>query len=192
MKDGSALRSDDAAAPNKKQPEVFRKLTRIHGLLFGLYRNPESVAKWLSHPNAAFNGGETPLWHMLRSAAGIDAVLAHIEGITDEAESGTTTGIGAGSAATGANTPSPVSPAPQGEVERKLYVATMNDGLFIIDQMPSPAPIDHTFPDRHKDTNVIAKMIGNDQEALKMAQAFVAAWNDRSALTRLRALGEQK
>lgn len=60
-------------------------------------------------------------------------------------------------------------------MSRELYVGTMNDALFLIDQPPRPAPIDYAFPERHQDLNVIAKMTGNDCEAQALAHQFVAA-----------------
>ncbi len=54
-----------------------------------------------------------------------------------------------------------------------LYVGTMNDGIFIIDQPPRPAPVDHVAP--IQDVGVIAKMVENDEAATKLAKQFAAA-----------------
>lgn len=55
----------------------------------------------------------------------------------------------------------------------RLYVAAMNDGLFIIDQPPRPAPVDYTNPHTAPDTNCIAAL-GADRA---LADKLVAAWN---------------
>jgi len=55
----------------------------------------------------------------------------------------------------------------------KWYIGTMNDGLFIIDQPPQPAPIDYACGIDH-DVNVIAAM-GNDRIR---TEAIVAAHNE--------------
>lgn len=54
----------------------------------------------------------------------------------------------------------------------KWYIGTMNDGLFIIDQPPQPAPVDYACAIDH-DVNVIAAM-GNDKVR---AEAIVEAHN---------------
>lgn len=57
---------------------------------------------------------------------------------------------------------------------RKLYVATKNDGLFIIDQPPRMSNDDVTdIPD----VNVIAKITGNSAGHQEVAEKMVSAYN---------------
>lgn len=62
------------------------------------------------------------------------------------------------------------------------FVGAMNDALFIIDQQPSPAPIDHVFPERHKDAVVIAKLDPGTVQAVHDSSLLVAAVNALPAL----------
>lgn len=57
---------------------------------------------------------------------------------------------------------------------KKLYVGTLNDALFIIDQPPRPSN-DTINPDLH--VNVIAKMADNSPEAQAVAEKMVSAFN---------------
>ena len=63
--------------------------------------------------------------------------------------------------------------ASRGNVGKRWYVGAMNDGLFIIDQPPSPAPLDHVNPDRHKDAMVIA-WSGSREDADRIVDAHNA------------------
>jgi hypothetical protein len=56
------------------------------------------------------------------------------------------------------------------------YVGAMNDGLFIIDQPPSPAPVDHVSPERHKDATILARI-----ERREDADRIVATLNSYAA-----------
>jgi hypothetical protein len=67
----------------------------------------------------------------------------------------------------------------------KWYIGTMNDGLFIIDQPPQPAPVDYACGMNH-DVNVIAAM-GNDRVR---AEAIVAAHNEAVANARASSIEE--
>jgi len=64
------------------------------------------------------------------------------------------------------------------------YIGTMNDGLFIIDQPPQPAPVDYTCGMNH-DLNVIAAM-GNDKAR---TEAIVAAHNEAIRTLKMEQLG---
>lgn len=61
-----------------------------------------------------------------------------------------------------------------------LHVGTMNDGLFIIDRAPRPAPND--FGPANGPTAVIATMTNNDRAASSLAHQFVAAADLLAAL----------
>lgn len=61
------------------------------------------------------------------------------------------------------------------ETKRMLYVGTMNDGLFIIDQPPHPAPNDAPPHVDEKPAGVVAKMVENSREAGALAQLFAAS-----------------
>lgn len=60
---------------------------------------------------------------------------------------------------------------------KKLYIGSMNDGIFIIDQPPRPSHDDGPGVPGGPTPNVIAKMTDNDKEAHRMAKMFVAAFN---------------
>lgn len=59
-------------------------------------------------------------------------------------------------------------------MNEKWYVGAMNDGLFVIDQPPSPSGTD-VPPGEWRDVQVIAKVTGNDAEAMKRASKLAAA-----------------
>lgn len=54
-----------------------------------------------------------------------------------------------------------------------LYVGAMNDGVFIIDKPPRPAPTDHVG--NHSDVHVVAKMVDSDAAAINLARKFAAS-----------------
>lgn len=58
---------------------------------------------------------------------------------------------------------------------KKLYLGTQNDGLYIIDQPPSPAPCD--YPNHDVGGNVFAKICGASREDQAIAERMVAAYN---------------
>jgi hypothetical protein len=58
----------------------------------------------------------------------------------------------------------------------KWYVATMNDGIFIINTKPHPAPVDYVNPNAPEPTMVISMRSGS-REAEELAQQIVNAHN---------------
>lgn len=59
-----------------------RTLTRIDGLLYGLYMNDEGVRKWLTHNVEEL--GSSPIYYMLRgNLRHLDTVADYIQGLTD-------------------------------------------------------------------------------------------------------------
>lgn len=54
------------------------------------------------------------------------------------------------------------------------FVGAMNDGLFIIDEPPRPAPVDFINPNAGQNTRVIAKLPENDRRADKEAAVLAA------------------
>ena len=59
---------------------------------------------------------------------------------------------------------------------KKWYLAAMNDGLFIVDVMPAPAPVDHVNPSRPIPSLVIP-LHHNDRITQETAGRIVAAHN---------------
>lgn len=57
---------------------------------------------------------------------------------------------------------------------KRLYLATLNDGLFIIDQPPRPS---HDTKADVPDVNVIAKITGNSAGHQEVAERMVSAFN---------------
>lgn len=66
---------------------------------------------------------------------------------------------------------------PERAVGKRWYVGTMNDGYFVIDQKPQPAPVDYVC-DMDHDVNVIAAC-GSKKE---LAELLVAEHNARIAV----------
>lgn len=62
----------------------------------------------------------------------------------------------------------------------KLFVGSLNDGLFIIDTPPHPSPVDYLTPS-NPDTRVIAKVFDREY-----AQVLASAPDLYEALDRLR------
>ncbi|HEX2878776.1 MAG TPA: Lar family restriction alleviation protein [Polyangiaceae bacterium] len=58
----------------------------------------------------------------------------------------------------------------------KWYVATMNDCIFIVDQQPRPAPVDHVNPNAPAPSVVISMRSGS-REAQEIAEEIVKAHN---------------
>jgi hypothetical protein len=58
----------------------------------------------------------------------------------------------------------------------KWYVATMNDGIFIINQKPHPAPVDHINPNAPGPSLIISMRSGS-REAEEIAEQIVSAHN---------------
>lgn len=61
------------------------------------------------------------------------------------------------------------------EPTKKIYLAAKNDGLFIIDKPPRPAPADD--PADIPNVTVIARFCDNSRETQTLAEAMVAAYN---------------
>lgn len=66
-----------------------------------------------------------------------------------------------------------------------LYVGTMNDGLFIIDKPPHPAPNDTGPHDWPNGPRVVAKLADNDARARADASLYAAASDLLEALSGL-------
>lgn len=58
----------------------------------------------------------------------------------------------------------------------KWYVATMNDGIFIINQKPHPVPVDYVNPNASGPSLVISMRSGS-RCAEEIAERIVAAHN---------------
>lgn len=59
---------------------------------------------------------------------------------------------------------------------KKWYLAAMNDGLFIVDAPPAPAPVDHVNPNRTMPSLVIP-LRHNDLITQQVAERIVAEHN---------------
>jgi hypothetical protein len=59
---------------------------------------------------------------------------------------------------------------------KKWYLATMNDGLFIVDVMPAPAPMDHVNPNKLAHSLIIP-LRNNDRVTQEVAAQIIAAHN---------------
>jgi hypothetical protein len=58
----------------------------------------------------------------------------------------------------------------------KWYVAAMNDCIFIVDQQPRPAPVDHVNPNLPA-PNVVISMRSGSREAQEIAELIVNEHN---------------
>ena len=59
---------------------------------------------------------------------------------------------------------------------RKWYLAAMNDGLFIVDVMPAPAPVDHVNPNKLAHSLIIP-LRNADRVTQEVAAQIIAAHN---------------
>ncbi len=66
-----------------RMPRLFRSLLTVHGLAYGLWRDDDAVARWLSTPHKDF-GGVSPLRWMLQGQTNIDQVVEWFRAVTDD------------------------------------------------------------------------------------------------------------
>lgn len=60
---------------------------------------------------------------------------------------------------------------------KKWYLAVMNDGLFIVDAQPAPAPVDHVNPIRRPIPSLVIPLRHNDRITQQVAERIVAEHN---------------